>query len=256
MEFSKKIGETLVETLEELFVIEDMGIPLNEIRDLKTLNHHLKAAESKYGKEHNKYQTLSRLYAKKEATERRKAERIARIKARQEHHAKRYGYKREKGNRWVHKETGHSLTFGKDRSWSHMKSGGKRPKGGKATPIRDLRRHLAKLHEEVAPIGEELNEIRTLERLRQQANQALLNNDPIERDRLQRALTLQRRKHQIMRMPTEEEIPETPNPRWRKSTATPNWQPKKIKKTDKYSNTLEKVCPHCNNYDDECTCED
>lgn len=201
MNYSQEIGKNLAETLTELFVIDEMGIPLNEIRDLETLKGHLATAKEKYGVKHPKYQTLLGLHAKKEASEQRKAERMSRIKTRQEFHAKRYGYKPVKGskrNEWVHGETGHKLSFGDGRSWSHMKSGGKRAKGGGATPIRDLRQHLAKLHESVIVSNEqELNEIRTLEKLRMQANQALLRNDPIAQEKLQRALMLQRRKRNV-----------------------------------------------------------
>ena len=196
--YSKQIGETLAETLSELFAIDDLGIPLNEIRDLKTLQGHMKAAESKYGKKHPKYQALVGLHAKKTAADARKKERMGRIKQRQEFHAKNYGYKRVKGtNTWKH-ESGHTLDFGADRSWSHVKAGGKRPKGGGATPIRDLRNHLAKLHENVDIFGDELNEIRSLEKLRMQANQALLKHDPIAQQKLQRALQLQQRKRGLL----------------------------------------------------------
>ena len=220
MDYSKTIGETLAETLSELFVIDDMGIPLNEIRDLATLKGHLAAAEKKYGVKHAKYKALQNLHA----AEARKVERLQRIKDRQEHHAKNFGYTAVKGskrNEWVHKDTGHKLTFGKDRSWSHMKSGGKRAKGGNATPIRDLRRHLKKLHEDVVPQGQELTEIRTLDRLRQRANVALLKgiSDPKAQQDLQRALMLHRRKSQIERIPEDENI-----------------------------------CSECENYIDECEC--
>jgi hypothetical protein len=214
MTYSKQIGETLAETLSELFALDDLGIPLNEIRDLKTLQGHMKAAETKYGKKHPKYQTLVNLHAKKTAAEARKKERHARIKSRQEFHAKNYGYKRVKGspNTWKH-ESGHTLTFGDDRSWSHMKSGGKRPKGGNATPIRDLRNHLSKLHEGVIVSGEELQEIRSLEKLRMQANQAMLNHDPSAQQKLQRALQLQQRKRGLLGTDEEEVIEaETANP--------------------------------------------
>jgi len=196
--YSKQIGETLAETLSELFAIDDLGIPLNEIRDLKTLQGHMETAKAKYGVKHPKYKALQNLHAKKTAAEARKAERMARIKSRQEYHAKNFGYKRVKGtNTWNH-ESGHTLSFGDDRSWSHMKSGGKCAKGGGATPIRDLRRHLAKLHEGVIVSGgEELNEIRALEKLRMQANQAILRHDPIAQEKLQRALSLQQRKRNI-----------------------------------------------------------
>lgn len=239
MDYSQQIGETLAETLSELFVIEDMNIPLNEIRDLKTLKGHLKAAESKYGKKHPKYQALQNLHAKKEAAEQRKKERMGRIKQRQEFHAKNYGYKRVKGtNDWTH-ESGHKLTFGDDRSWSHVKAGGKRPKGGNATPIRDLKNHLKKLHEEVVVAGDELNEIRRLPKLSGDAyNRALLGGDTMK---LQKILALQRRKRNIMMQPEEEE----------KKVV------KKLKKVDHpEQNTIGKVCPECNNYDDECTCKD
>jgi hypothetical protein len=199
MSYAKQIGETLAETLTELFAVED--IPLNEIRDLSTLRHHMKQAEAKYGVKHAKYKALQNLHAKKEAAEARKAERQARIKSRQEFHAKRFGYSPVKGskrNEWVHKDTGHKLTFGDNRSWSHMKSGGKRAKGGNATPIRDLRRHLSSLHEDVELIGQDLNEIRTLEKLRMQANQALLHHDPRAQEKLMRALQLQKRKRNLM----------------------------------------------------------
>ena len=201
MNYSQEIGQTLAETLTELFVIDEMGIPLNEIRDLATLKGHLKSAEQRYGVKHPKYKALQNLHAKKEAAEARKTERMHRIKTRQEFHAKRYGYKPVAGskrNQWVHSGTGHTLNFGDGRSWSHMKSGGKRAKGGNATPIRDLRRHLSKLHEDVESQGEPLNEIRGLNRLNQLASKALLARDPIERQNLQRLLSLQRRKRGLM----------------------------------------------------------
>jgi hypothetical protein len=213
MNYSQEIGQTLAETLTELFVIDEMGIPLNEIRDLATLKGHLDSAAEKYGVKHPKYKALQNLHAKKEAAENRKTERMTRVKTRQEFHAKRYGYKPVKGskrNEWVHGETGHKLSFGDGRSWSHMKSGGKRAKGGNATPIRDLRRHLAKLHEDATPpIGEPLDEIRHFNVLNNLASKALLAKDPAERQNLQRLLALQRRKRGLMggggRMAEDEE---------------------------------------------------
>jgi hypothetical protein len=201
MSYAQQIGETLADTLNELFAIDDLNIPLNEIRDLSTLQGHMKNVEAKYGTKHAKYKALQNLHAKKEAAEARKAERQAKIKSRQEFHAKRFGYAPVKGTKrgqWVHKDTGHTLSFGGDRSWSHMKSGAKRAKGGNATPIRDLRNHLSKLHEGAELTGEELNEIRSLEKLRMQANQALLNRDPRAQQRLMRALELQKRKRSLM----------------------------------------------------------
>ena len=200
MSYAQEIGQTLAETLNELFVIEEMGIPLNEIRDLATLKSHLDSAEERYGVKHPKYKALQNLHAKKEAAEARKTERMGRIKTRQEFHAKKFGYKPVKGskrNEWVH-ESGHKLSFGDGRSWSHMKSGGKRAKGGNATPIRDLRRHLAKLHEDVEVQGEPLQEIRRLNQLNQLASKALLARDPVERQKLQGLLALQRRKRVLM----------------------------------------------------------
>lgn len=224
MDYSKQIGSTLSETLSEIIALDDMGISLNEIRDLDTLKGHLETAKNKYGVKHDKYKTLMRLHAKKTAAEARKVERTARIKSRQEFHAQRYGYKPVKGskrNEWVHADTGHKLTFGGDRSWSHLKAGGKRPKGGNATPIRDLRQHLAKLHESVEPNGETLQEIRGLDRLRQRANDAMLSGDQDASIDLQRALMLHRRKSHIMGT-TEES---------------------------------EELCSECENYVDECECK-
>jgi hypothetical protein len=201
MSYAQQIGETLAETLNELFALEDLNIPLNEIRDLSTLQSHMSNVEAKYGKKHAKYKALQNLHAKKEAAETRKAERHAKIKSRQEFHAKNFGYTPVKGSKrgqWVHKDTGHTLSFGGDRSWSHMKSGAKRAKGGNATPIRDLRNHLSKLHEGVEFTGEELNEIRSLEKLRMQANRALLDRDPRAQEKLMRALQLQKRKRNLM----------------------------------------------------------
>jgi hypothetical protein len=127
MTYSKQIGETLAETLSELFALDDLGIPLNEIRDLKTLQGHMENAKAKYGVKHPKYKALQNLHAKKTASEARKAERMARISG-----------------------------------------------------------------------SEELNEIRTLEKLRMQANQAILRHDPIAQEKLQRALSLQQRKRNIV----------------------------------------------------------
>lgn len=251
MSYAKQIGETLAETLTELFALED--IPLNEIRDLSTLQQHMKQAESKYGVKHPKYRALQSLHAKKEAAETRKAERQTRIKTRQEFHAKRYGYAPVKGTKrtqWVHKDTGHKLSFGDNRSWSHLKSGGKRAKGGNATPIRDLRNHLSSLHEEALLVGADLNEIRSLEKLRMQANQALLNHDPRAQQQLMRALQLQRRKRSVMVGEDEAEQPKTVKPKKAKVPTT------RLVKLDPYSHTSEKVCPECNNYNDECTCKD
>jgi rubrerythrin len=195
MNYSQEIGQTLAETLTELFAIDD--IPLNEIRDLKTLQGHMDTAKEKYGEKHPRYQALQNLHAKKTATEARKTERMGRIKTRQEFHAKRYGYTPVKGskrNQWVHAGTGHTLNFGGGRSWSHMKAGGKRAKGGNATPIRALRQHLAKLHEEIDSQGEQLQEIRHYNVLGKLASQALLASDPRKRQELQRILSLRKRK--------------------------------------------------------------
>lgn len=201
MDYTKQIGETLAETLSELFVIDDLNISLNEIRDLKTLQGHMKAAEAKYGTKHAKYKALANLHAKKTAAEGRKSERMNRVKDRQEFHAKRLGYTPVTGSKrseWVHKDTGHKLSFGTDRSWSHLKAGAKRAKGGNATPIRDLKNHLSSLHESADQTSRDLQEIRTLEKLRMQANHALLNNDPIQKERLMRALDLQKRKRNVV----------------------------------------------------------
>jgi hypothetical protein len=224
MNYSQEIGQTLAETLEELFVIDEMGIPLNEIRDLATLKGHLDSAAERYGVKHPKYKALQNLHAKKEAAEQRKAERMQRIKTRQEFHAKRYGYKPVKGskrNEWVH-ESGHKLTFGDGRSWSHMKAGGKRAKGGNATPIRDLRRHLAKLHEDVdvEQQGEPLQEIRHLNVLGKLASQALLASDPQKRQELRRVLALKKRKWNLM--PGMREDEERPA-HWKDGETATHW---------------------------------
>ena len=259
MNYSQEIGKNLAETLTELFVIDEMGIPLNEIRDLETLKGHLATAKEKYGVKHPKYQTLLGLHAKKEASEQRKAERMERIKTRQEFHAKRYGYKPVKGskrNEWVHGETGHKLTFGDGRSWSHMKAGGKRAKGGNATPIRDLRRHLARLHENVEQQGEQLDEIRGLGALGRLASQALLEPDPTKRQQLQHVLALRRRKFSLI--PGGGRVAEAEKDEGMKlpPQAKPPIPKKVIRKLDPSETTLGKVCPECSNYDDECTCNE
>jgi hypothetical protein len=89
MSYAKEIGTLLAEELQELVLLDEMN--LNEIRDLKTLKGHIKAAGSKYGTKHPKYKALLSLHAKKQAAEERKAARMAHIKERQEHHAKKHG---------------------------------------------------------------------------------------------------------------------------------------------------------------------
>ena len=196
MNYAKEIGSLLAEQIQELILLEEM--PLNEIRDLKTLKSHMKAAAQKYGTKHPKYKALQHLAAKKQAAEERKAAKMSHVKDRQEHHAKAHNYKRVKGspNTWVH-ESGHTLTFGDDRSWNHVKAGKKKGVGGGATPIRALRDHLRSLHEEMTPQGEDLNEIRGLISLRQRINQGLLSPDPMKRQETMRLQALERRKKQI-----------------------------------------------------------
>ena len=144
MNYSKEIGCLLAEEIVELILLDEMN--LNEIRDLKTLKGHIKAAEAKYGKKHAKTKALYALHAKKTAAEDKRAAKMAHVKERQEYHAKAHGYKRVKGspNTWAH-SSGHSLTFGDDRSWNHVKSGKKRGVGGNATPIRDLKMQFQQL---------------------------------------------------------------------------------------------------------------
>jgi hypothetical protein len=48
MGYAKEIGTALAEMLEEMVLSEDTGVPLNEIRDLNSLQ----AAMSKFGKRH------------------------------------------------------------------------------------------------------------------------------------------------------------------------------------------------------------
>jgi hypothetical protein len=196
MSYAKELGQLLAEELQELVLLDEMN--LNEIRDLKTLKSHIKSASSKYGTKHPKYKALLKLHAKKEAAESRKAERMAHIKERQEHHARKHEYKRVKGspNTWKH-ESGHTLTFGDDRSWNHVKAGKKRGVGGNATPLRDLQHHLRSLHEEVGPNGESLMEIRRLYNLRKNINTSLLSADPIVKQKAVRDLALERRKKNI-----------------------------------------------------------
>lgn len=194
MSYATEIGTLLAEELQELVLLDEMN--LTEIRDLKTLKGHLKAAEGKYGKKHPKYKALLNLHAKKEAAEQRKAERLAHIKERQEHHARKHGYKRVKGspNTWAH-ESGHTLTFGDDRSWNHVKAGKKRGVGGNATPLRDLSNHLRSLHEEMGNPGlEDIQEIRALERIKMDLNKNLLSADPVAKQRAMRLQALERRK--------------------------------------------------------------
>jgi hypothetical protein len=74
MGYAKEIGTALAETLEELVLSEETGVPLNEIRDLNSLQ----AAMSKFGKRHPHYQRLQALHARKTAIEAKKEHRMAR----------------------------------------------------------------------------------------------------------------------------------------------------------------------------------
>lgn len=189
MSYAKEIGKLLAEELQELVLLDEMN--LTEIRDLKTLKGHIKSAAAKYGTKHPKYKALLNLQAKKKAAEERKQARLAHVKERQEHHAKSHGYKRVKGspNTWAH-ESGHTLTFGDDRSWHHVKAGKKKGVGGNATPLRDLHNHLRSLHEEaIAP----LQEIRALERIKMAMNKDIPFTDPEHKQRVMRLQALERR---------------------------------------------------------------
>lgn len=194
MSYAKEIGKLLAEEVQELVLLDEMN--LTEIRDLKTLKGHIKAAASKYGVKHPKYKALLNLHNKKKAAEERKAERLAHVKERQEHHARKHNYKRVKGspNTWKH-ESGHTLTFGDDRSWNHVKSGKKRGVGGNATPLRDLSHHLRSLHEETQT-GQNIQEIRAPERLKMELNKNMLSANPDARQKVMRLQALERRKLQ------------------------------------------------------------
>jgi hypothetical protein len=195
MSYAKELGTLLAEELQELVLLDEDN--LHEIRDLKTLKGHIKAAGSKYGVKHPKYKALLKLHAKKQAAEERKTARMAHIKERQEFHAKKHGYKKAKGsNTWKH-ESGHTLSFDDDRSWHHVKAGRKRGVGGGATPLRDLQRHLRSLHEDADLNGRDLNEIRGLYNLRQHINKSLLSGNPEEKQRAMRLQALERRKQAI-----------------------------------------------------------
>ena len=191
MSYATEIGKLLAEKLQELVVLDEMN--LTEIRDLKTLKSHIAAAKTKYGTKHSKYKALLHLHAKKEAAEKRKTARMSHIKERQEHHARKHGYKRVKGspNTWAH-ESGHTLTFGDDRSWNHVKAGKKRGVGGNATPLRDLSNHLRNLHEDTDIPGP-LQEIRALERIKMAMNKDIPFTDPEHKQRVMRLQALERR---------------------------------------------------------------
>jgi hypothetical protein len=66
------------------------------------------------------------------------------------------------------------------------------------------------------PKGKQLDEIRSLEKLRMQANQALLKNDPLQQQKLERALQLQQRKRSVMMGMGEDELGEVEkrSPAW------------------------------------------
>ena len=141
MGYAKEIGTALAETLEELVLSEDTGIPLNEIRDLNSLQ----TAMSKFGKKHPHYHRLQSLHARKTAIEARKEHRMAR----QREIASSHGYRQvgKNQNMLRHRATGHTLSLNGG-GWSHQKAGVKRTNGTHRglSAIRGLSRHLAKIH--------------------------------------------------------------------------------------------------------------
>jgi hypothetical protein len=188
MEFSKQLGTVLAEELVELVIQEESG-NLTEIRDLATLKGHIASHTAKYGKTHPKTLALHALVAKKKAAIANKNTKLQTIQAKQEAHAKAYGYRKVKGtpHTWEH-EAGHRLTFDADRNWNHLRSGKKRAVGGGSTPIRDLKAHLQGLHESIDPQLDSILEIRGVDRLGMEINKNLLHqhDNPLFRERLRR----------------------------------------------------------------------
>ena len=89
------------------------------------------------------------------------------------------------------------------------------------------------------PKSKQLEEIRSLEKLQMQANQALLNNNPVQQQKLERAIMLKKRKRSVMMDMGEDELGRIP---WEKKHNIPG---KATKKVD------TPVCRACNAGDHE-----
>lgn len=187
MKFAKEIGTTLAEEALALVVADELQ--LDEIRDLSTLGTYIKKAIEK--NDHKKTKSYAKLHLRKATADVKKEKRQSNIKNRQEMHVQKHGYTRVgDSDTWKHPQ-GHTVSFDKDRKWTHNKAG-----GDGASPIRGLSQHLRSIHEdEVKPV----NEIRRISSLGQRINALTLkHNDPIAKERLMRLQALKKRKFDLI----------------------------------------------------------
>lgn len=149
MKFSKEIGRTLAETLEELFILEELQ--LDEIRDPTVLKAEIKRLEtSTHQTAAARLERLQRLHDRKLASMEARAARQNANQTKMHEIAKSHGYKAVKGKEGHYHRDGHRLVIGPGNKWSHRQMGHKRSVIGK-TPIRTLMQHLKSLHEDTTP---------------------------------------------------------------------------------------------------------
>jgi hypothetical protein len=148
MNYAKKIGQTLAETVEELVIMDELQ--LDEIRDPALLKAEIKRlGTSAHPSASARMDRLQRLHDRKLASVEAQQARQVSNETKMHGIAKKFGYKGVKGQQGKFMRDGHTLTIGPGNKWSHRRAGNKRSTIGK-TPIRTLVKHLKSLHEEVS----------------------------------------------------------------------------------------------------------
>jgi hypothetical protein len=206
MEYSTQFGQTFADVLEEMFVADDLGLDLNEIRDPKRLQAEIKRlSNSSHATAKLRVARLQTLHDKKLAHLERKKARLKVTKQKQHKIAKSFGYNHVGKGIYVHEKSGHTLQLHGDGLWSHIKN---KPNSHQVTqgktPIRTLKKHLRTIHSESVELGEQnINEIRMISMIQAEINKlALRPNDQIAQQKLLYFQDMRKKKLQALRNKT------------------------------------------------------